>query len=195
LHCAGGGPGHFVGGVFGREGLAMLGFSGLGAIGRGEVRAPSEWVGWLLIVLGLACFLAAAAPVPGAEPANWNATPAVQVTVPASAGPVVDALAAADAERTPAATRGFKNTLNAAATAAFREGKITRWQLARLRLAITFRPDAMAEAQACVVDQGIQDGVLLDGSDAIKDGFDWSQLMAFIQRLLPLILQIIAVFQ
>lgn len=119
---------------------------------------------------------------------GWNAATAV-------ATPAAVADAAAASERAPAATRDFKRTLNAAATAAYKDGKLTRWQLARLRLAITFRPDAMAEAQACVIDQGIQDGVLKDGDDAVKDGFDWSRLLEFIKQLLPLIMQIIAVFQ
>lgn len=117
--------------------------------------------------------------------AGWEAVESVAVA------PVMDAAA----DRPAAATRTFKAALNNAATAAHREGKITRWQLARLRLAIAFRPDAMAEAQACVIDQGIQDGVLRDGSDAIKDGFDWARLLEFIKQLLPLIMQIIAVFQ
>lgn len=106
-------------------------------------------------------------------------------------GMVMDAAA----DRPAAATRSFKAALSSAAAAAHREGKITRWQLARLRLAIAFRPDAMAEVQACVIDQGIQDGVLKDGADAVKAGFDWQRLLAFLQEWLPKILQIIAVFQ
>jgi hypothetical protein len=163
---------------------------------RFKFREPAEWVGWLLIALGVLCGLAAVAPIWAAEPApNWNATPAVQVQVPVSAGPVVDAMAAADAMRAPAATRSFKRALGDAATTAFREGKITRWQLARLRLAITFRSDAMAEAQACAIDQGIQDGVLKDSDSASHDGFDWAPFMEFLKSLLPWFMQIFAMFQ
>jgi hypothetical protein len=79
-----------------------------------------------------------------------------------------------------------------AATQAFRDGQISRWQLARLRMAIAFRPEAMAEAQACVIDQAVQDGLILDAGPATKDGFDWSGLLAFLKEFLPMILQIIA---
>lgn len=138
----------------------------------------------------------------GAElPPGWTATPPVTVSVPASAytppaaSPDVAAAAAATAADKPAAaTRSFKRTLGDAATAAFREGQITRWQLARIRLAILVRPEAMAEIQASVIDQAVQDGVLRDGAPAALDGFDWSGLLAFIQQLLPLIMQIIAMF-
>lgn len=155
--------------------------------------------------LGLVCLLFAGSSVVGFAgmgllfgadlPPGWTATPPVTVSVPATAyvAPHLAASAAAAAEKPAAATRGFKRALGDAATTAFREGKISRWQLARVRMAIAFRADAMAEAQACVIDQAVQDGLMRDAGPAQLDGFDWSGLLAFLKELLPLILQIISV--
>lgn len=146
----------------------------------------SEVMMFSKLMLMCACFLVCGELLAEQAP-SWPIAgePAV------AGGMVMDAAA----DRPAAATRSFKAALSSAAAAAHREGKITRWQLARLRLAIAFRPDAMAEVQACVIDQGIQDGVLKDGADAVKAGFDWQRLLAFLQEWLPKILQIIAVFQ
>jgi hypothetical protein len=116
------------------------------------------------------------------NPASWTAEKAAA------------AATAAAAEKPAAATRSFKKTLGDAATAAFKDGQITRWQLARVRMAIAFRAEAMAEIQAAVIDQAIQDGVLRDAGPAAMDGFDWSTLLAFIKEWMPFIMQIIAMF-
>lgn len=145
----------------------------------------------LLLAFAAAACISTVVITEAAEPAAWQTAPAVQVTVPPSA--YAEAAAAAAAAKTPAATKGFKTALGTAATAAFQEGKITRWQLARLRMAIAFRADAMAEAQACVIDQACSEGVIRSAGDAELAGFDWTSLLAFIKEWLPFILQIISV--
>ena len=127
--------------------------------------------------------------VQAAESAAWQ-SPAVSTPPGAYAA---QANAAATATKPAAATKSFKSTLNAAASQAYKEGTITRWQLARVRMAIAFRADAMAEAQACCLDQAVNDGLMRSPADADLDGFDWTQLLAFIKELLPLILQIISI--
>jgi hypothetical protein len=117
----------------------------------------------------------------------------VQVPTSAYAADAAAAAAAAAAEKPAAASKSFKKALGDAATAAFKEGKINRWQLARVRMAIAFRADAMAEAQACVVDQAVNDGLMRSSGNADLDGFDFTHLLAFIKELLPLILQIISI--
>ena len=97
----------------------------------------------LLLAVAVAATVSTVVITQAAEPAGWPTAPAVQVTVPPSAY----AEEAAAATKAPAATRAFKSALGNAAAQAFREGKITRWQLARLRMAIAFRHDVMAEAQ------------------------------------------------
>ena len=82
-----------------------------------------------------------------AEPATWTAPPAaVAATTPPSAyaaqANVSAAAAAATATKPAAATKGFKTALNNAASQAYREGAINRWQLARIRMAIAFRSTA-----------------------------------------------------
>lgn len=138
---------------------------------------------------------------PAAEPGQpaWQAdlvAPPAVVTPPSAyaAQSEYAAAAAADvASRPRAASKSFKTTLSAAAAQAQKDGTITRWQLARIRMAIAFRPDAIAEAQACCLDQAVNDGLMRSPGDVDLDGFDWSQLLAFIKELLPLILQIISV--
>jgi len=116
------------------------------------------------------------------------------VTPPSSYAAAADyaAASAAAAVKPRAATKSFKSALSAAAAAAHKEGTITRWQLARVRMAIAFRADAMAEAQACCLEQAQNDG-LMRGSEAELDGFDWTQLLAFLKEFLPMILQIISI--
>jgi hypothetical protein len=146
--------------------------------------------------VGVCCLWLLAA----AEPAAWQtgivAPPSVATPPSAYAAQSEYAAAtAADvASRPRSASKSFKNTLSAAAAQAQKDGTITRWQLARIRMAIAFRPDAMAEAQACCLDQAINDGLMRSPEgDADLDGFDWTQLLAFIKELLPMILQIISV--
>ena len=92
-------------------------------------------------------------------------------------------------------SKNFKSTLAAAADQAFQAGEISRWELARIRLAITFRPRVLAEVQGCVIDEACRAGKMAPQSAeaAEADGFDWAALLEFIKQLLPLILQIISI--
>jgi hypothetical protein len=152
-----------------------------------------------VLILGTVASLAGLVCVTAAEPAGWQtgilAPPSVAAPPSAYAAQGEYAAAAAtDAASKPrAATKSFKNTLSAAAAQAHKDGTITRWQLARVRMAIAFRPDAMAEAQACCLDQAVNDGLMRSPGDGDLDGFDWTQLLAFIKELLPMILQIISI--
>jgi hypothetical protein len=155
--------------------------------------SPTRFVCVLLLAIaaagGIVCFVVLEA----AEQPTWQSVPEVQVAIPASAYAAQAEAAAAAAAKTPAATRSFKAALSKAAEQAWKEGKISRWELARLRLAIVCRPQAIAEAQACVIDQACSEGRLASGAAAELDGFDWAQLIAFLKELLPFILQILSV--
>jgi hypothetical protein len=120
------------------------------------------------------------------QSAKWSDTPAVVV----STG---EAAAAEAAAKTPSATASFRKTLSAAAEKAYRDKQITRWDLARIRLAITLRPRAIDEAQACVTDEACAAGVMPLAA-AGDTAFDWGKLLEFIRQLLPEILAIIKLF-
>jgi len=139
------------------------------------------------------CFVMVLAISQAAEPASttWD-SPAFTATT-LTAAPVA-AAAAEPVAATPAASKSFKATFLKAAEKAYRDGEINRWQLARLRMAAQFRPQVLAEAQAAVVDDAVEAGAMKPMGPAELAGFDWTQLLAFIQKLLPLILQIISIF-
>lgn len=127
---------------------------------------------------------------PAADQASWGTTtPAV---VPAT--PNMAAAAAAEVmAKAPAATKSFRKTLGDAAVQAYRDGQITRWDLARIRLAMLARPHAIDEAQACVTEEACAAGVM--PMAAAGDGaFDWSKIISFIISKLPDILAIIKLF-
>ncbi len=92
-----------------------------------------------------------------------------------------------------AATKGFRRALLAAAQQARDEGRITGWEMFRIRTAAALAPGKIREAQDVVVDQACAAGLMGDG-DGESDGFDWNALLSFIVELLPIILQIIAIF-
>ena len=93
-------------------------------------------------------------------------------------------------------SRNFKAALQQAAEDACQAGEISRWELARVRLAIAFRPRALEDVQGCVIDEACRAGKMAPQSAeaAEADGFDWAALLEFIKQLLPLILQIISIF-
>jgi hypothetical protein len=102
----------------------------------------------------------------------------------------VDAVA-----KTPAASASFKKTLSAAAEKAYRAGQITRWDLAKVRLAILVRPQAIAECQACVTEDACQAGMIPVGaSDDQVASFDWGQILSFVISKLPEILALLKLF-
>ncbi len=63
-----------------------------------------------------------------------------------------------------------------------------RWRIN----AATRNPKQLAKIYAGVLDDAMEAG-LCSGEDT-EDGFDWNSLLAFIQQLLPVILQIISIF-
>jgi hypothetical protein len=91
------------------------------------------------------------------------------------------------------ATKGFRRALLSAASQARDEGKITGWELFRIRTVAALVPGKLREAQDTVMDQACASGLMSDGAgDA--EAFDWAALLDFIKELLPIILQIIAIF-
>ena len=86
---------------------------------------------------------------------------------------------------------GFVKSIEKAAAKARKDREIGLIQHWRIQSAVN-RPRVAAKIYAGVVDEGLAAGVLLSEGDA--DGFDWDSLLAFIEKLLPLILQIIAMF-
>lgn len=85
----------------------------------------------------------------------------------------------------------FRRTLIQAAEEAQAAGEITRGELFRLRFA-SLRPQVAAQIEKCCAEQAASEGVLPAGSNV--SAFDWTQLLAFIKELLPLILQLISIF-
>lgn len=144
----------------------------------------------LIVGMGL---IALAAMVCGADaPAGW--TDAKPVAAAAVSTQQAEVAAAEVAATNAGPSASFRKTLSKAAEAAFREGKISRWDLARLRLAIALRPRAIAEAQACCASEAYNAGLIADASIGENYGFDWTNLLAFIKEFLPLILEIIKMF-
>jgi hypothetical protein len=91
------------------------------------------------------------------------------------------------------ATKSFRRTLLAAAQQAQADGQITRWELFRVRTVSALMPAKLRQAQDVVMDNAVAAGLMGDG-DGDAEGFDWTALLNFIKELLPIILQIIAIF-
>jgi hypothetical protein len=85
----------------------------------------------------------------------------------------------------------FAATVMKAARNARKARDIGLFQLMWLQGAIN-RPRTLQKIYGGVIDKGIESGLMM--ADAEADGFDWDSLLAFIERLLPLILQLIAIF-
>ena len=102
-----------------------------------------------------------------------------------------DVCGAVEAGRPVAVPDGFVKSIEKAAAKARKDRDIGLVQHWRIQSAIN-RPRTAAKIYAGVVDEGLAAGVLLADGDA--DGFDWDSLLAFIEKLLPLILQIISMF-
>jgi hypothetical protein len=93
------------------------------------------------------------------------------------------------------ASQSFVNTLRAAAREAYNDREISRWELARINLASVFRRRALAEAQECVIAEAVQSGRFSASEEEMRGpGFDWDALLNFIRELLPLIMEIISLF-
>ncbi len=137
-----------------------------------------KWL-WLILVMVLVapCLQAADAPT------TWVA-------------PDAAAAAADDGMVAAAATEGFKASLNKAATKAFREGKISRTDLAKIRLTIMLRPRVTAELQATVLaefEAAAASGAIPAGEmPAMGAGApDWVAIFELIMKYLPQIIELI----
>ena len=86
---------------------------------------------------------------------------------------------------------GFVESVLKAANKARKDREIGLVQHWRIQAAVR-RPRTAAKIYAGVIDEGLAAGVL--GAEGEVDGFDWDSLLAFIEKLLPLILQIISMF-
>lgn len=91
------------------------------------------------------------------------------------------------------ATKGFRRALLAAAQQARDEDQITGWEMFRIRTAAALAPAKLRQAQDVVMDQACAAGLMGEG-DGDGDGFDWMALLDFIKALLPVVLQIVALF-
>ncbi len=99
--------------------------------------------------------------------------------------------AAVDASRPVAVPEGFARTLREAASKARSNRQIGLIQQWRINAA-SRNPRQLQRIYAGVIDEAIAAGQVDAGVPV--DGFDWQQLLAFIERLLPLILQLISLF-
>lgn len=120
------------------------------------------------------------------KPATWP------VVIPAGQSVEYPARTSTPDSAAPAAARPlqFRAALLAAAQDAHRDGKLTRWQLAKIRLA-SLNPKIAAELQDCVTDEAVSAGLIPEAAAAEAGSFDWSKLKELILKLLPLILDIL----
>jgi hypothetical protein len=89
---------------------------------------------------------------------------------------------------------GFRHALLKAAQEEHKAGRLTAWEMYRIRWISALRPRKIREAQDAVADQACAAGYMSAASDGDGVGFDWMALLDFIKELLPIILQIIAMF-
>lgn len=82
----------------------------------------------------------------------------------------------------------FRATILKAGEQALKAGELSRLDLMRLRLA-TMAPKVLEKMHQAAAEQ-----VLSDGLCASYGAIDWTQLIAFIKEILPIILELIKLF-
>lgn len=87
----------------------------------------------------------------------------------------------------PVANVTYRGVMEAVAS----DTSLTGMQRSRIRLAMAFRPRARDAVLGYLSQEAGFRGVVLQEG---MFGFDWESLLAFIRELLPLILEIIAIF-
>jgi hypothetical protein len=102
-----------------------------------------------------------------------------------------DLCSAVEQGRTVAVPANFRSAVRGAIQEARNSREIGLIQYWRLMNAVN-SPRQLSKIYAGVVDEAIACGEMSEATDL--DGFDWDSLLAFIERLLPLILQLIAIF-
>ena len=102
-----------------------------------------------------------------------------------------DVCSAAEAGRPVQVPDGFADSVVRAATAARKDREIGLFQFWRIQAALR-SPRQLARIYAGVIDEAMSAGLCMGDMEA--DGFDWNSLLAFIEKLLPLILQLISIF-
>jgi hypothetical protein len=132
----------------------------------------------LFVCAALALVSLGFAQPPATVPAD---SPAVSVLV--TPAPTL----AYDSAATPKVSQSFKATLLKAAEKAYRDKDISRLDLARIRIAAVLRPNILAEAQAVVTEEAVKEKAMTP-ADATVGTFDWSKLLDFIVKVLPMIL-------
>ena len=97
-------------------------------------------------------------------------------------------------------TAGFRKTIIQASKKAFSDGEITRKQLLKIRLG-TLSPAVLEKIEDVAIMQMAASGEDLSGIVEVNsDGkinrasIDWNNLIDFVERLIPIILQIIQIF-
>jgi hypothetical protein len=101
---------------------------------------------------------------------------------------LVPATAPYDAAATPKVNRTFRATLLKAAEQAYRDKEISRFELARIRIASVLRPQVIAEAQAVATEEAVTAKVMSAQDAGAVTAFDWSKLLDFLIKILPLLL-------
>lgn len=102
-----------------------------------------------------------------------------------------DVCGSVEAGRPVAVPDGFAASVLKAAVAARKDREIGLFQFWRIQAALRNQRQ-LSRIYAGVIDEAMSAG--LCSSDAEADGFDWNSLLAFIEKLLPLILQLISIF-
>lgn len=87
----------------------------------------------------------------------------------------------------------FRPALMEAAEEAFNSDEITRQQLRRIRFA-SLIPNMAKSMETFVAEEAESMDKLPAGAAANLSAIDWTNLLAFIKELLPLILQLISIF-
>lgn len=88
----------------------------------------------------------------------------------------------------------FLGTLRTATRNAWKNGAISRFDMMRINIAARIRPEIIEEFQSAIIDLAIDAG-LMQGPEDINDAsFDWNAFLEFMEKFIPMLLQIIAIF-
>jgi hypothetical protein len=124
---------------------------------------------------------------------GWASVLVPAVPAESAAAPAPDKPAESAASAAAKSTESFKKGLLAAADKAYREKQISRLKLARVRIAVAFNRQAVAEMQETFLDEAVASGDIKPG-DAMTGAIDFAKWIDIIQKFLPILLQILAIF-
>lgn len=85
----------------------------------------------------------------------------------------------------------FESTLREAARQSFRDGEITRWELARINLALKFNQGVVNEVKDCIISEASNSDKMFSADEMNDGAFDWTKVFEFIMKFIQQIISII----